>query len=60
MYANQMQGIELYQALHEYDGAAAYADLLEQWPGQCPDECWWLAEFSQRTGGGDDRRSDAT
>jgi hypothetical protein len=60
MYASQMPWIELYRALHEYDGADAYADLLERWLGQNPDECRWLAEFIQRTGGADDCRSDAT
>jgi len=60
MYASQMPWIELYRALQEYDGADAYADLLERWPGQNPDECRWLAEFIQRPGGADDCKSDAT
>jgi hypothetical protein len=51
MYGSQWPWVELYRTLHEYHGADAYADVLEQWPEQNADECRWLAEFSRRTGG---------
>ena len=60
MNVSQMPWVELDRALHEYDGADAYTDLLEQWPGQNSDECRWLAEFSRRADGTNDFRSVAT
>jgi hypothetical protein len=49
MYGTQWPWVELFQTLHEYDGADAYSDVLEQWPAQHADECRWLADFSRRT-----------
>lgn len=58
MYGSQSPWIELYQALLEYDGADAYADVLQPWPQQHADECRWLATFSERTDGDWSRAND--
>ena len=49
MYGSQSPCVELYDALHERDVDDAYADVLEPWVEQHPDERRWLPDFSQRT-----------
>jgi len=49
MFNTQRPFVELFRALHDYDGADAYDDVLERWPDENADECRWIAEFHQRT-----------
>jgi hypothetical protein len=58
MYGSQGPWVELFRALHEYDGAGAYSDVLERWSEQNADECRWLAELSRRTEGHWDAATD--
>jgi hypothetical protein len=51
MYGSQRPWVDLFRALHEYDGADVYTDVLERWPEQNAGECRWLAGFSRRTEG---------
>ena len=49
MYNSQWPFVELYRSLHEYRGDDAYADLLECWPENNPDQCRWIGDFHNRT-----------
>jgi hypothetical protein len=49
MYDTQLPFVDLYRALIEYDGDDAYADVLESWPDDNPDELRWIADFEHRT-----------
>lgn len=51
MYGSQYPWVELFRALHEYEGKDAYSDVLERWPEENPDECRWLVDFSLRSEG---------
>jgi hypothetical protein len=57
MYASQAMWIDLYDALLNYRGANAYADILEPWRGQHEEECRWLTGFAAR---GESRAAEAT
>jgi hypothetical protein len=52
MYGSQWPWVELFQALHEYDGADAYDDVLAPWAARQGEERRWLAELAARTAGG--------
>lgn len=49
MYGTQLPVVDLYRALAEYTGDDAYADVLESWPDDNPDELDWIADFERRT-----------
>jgi hypothetical protein len=51
MYGSQRPWVELSLALHAYDGADTYTDVLERWLEQNVGERRWLAGFSRRTEG---------